>query len=685
MRNFKILPLIILLMLSLVTHGQPVFPINTHAGQVVYTCSGRFTDSSGDFSGLYGPDEDFSVTFCSNDSHASVLEMHFGLFELGAGDYLFVYDGNNASAPLLMQATGSQLRDMRFYSSGGCLHFRFVSSPTLQARGWDATINCLSICETFRVRINPQPGTFLFCPGTQQVTFDAVSSYLPQNTGFNPAQVSYNWQIGAFNFTGPTITHQFQASGAFPVTVTATDATTGCIARNTEIVKIGTIPAFTGTIASVDTVCSDEPFSLKGVASPTLWTGFQIAVSDTSLIPDGSGQQYESFLDFNVFGTGDRILSPLDVNKVCLNLEHAVSGQLRIELECPAGNRMMLKDFGEGIANLGEPVIWDPTLPGRGYTYCFVNSAEFGTMNLTTPRFHAYTDRAGNYYFNAPFLPAGTYTPDDFFNTLINCPLNGRWTLRVRDSTPGDNGFIFGWTLHFREAFYPDSLYFSPQIVRQRWFRGAQQLSGNPATLTVNEAGNHTFRFEVTDNFGCSFDTSLVVNVRRLPLAEILSELELPVCQGDSTLLTVVPIGQVHPQWLYQWYRGANPIPDAINQTFMATLPGIYSVRITDTDTGCVNFVEITVTDQNCDLTIPTVFTPNNDGINDKFEILNLEHYSAQIVIFNRWGRRIFEHSEYFNNWWDGANAPDGTYFYVLTYSRGGITRSAEGVITIIR
>jgi len=685
MRNLKILPFLVVFLLGIKAYALPVYPINSFAGQVVATCSGRFTDSSGDFGGLYGPNEDFSVTFCSNNPLASVLEMHFRLFELGAGDWLYVYDGANASAPLLMQATGTQLQDTRFYASGGCLHFRFVSSPTQQGRGWDASISCMSLCESFRVNITPQTGTFLLCPGTQQVTFDAHAGFLPQHIGFNPAQVSYQWRIGTSQYTGARITLPFQASGAFPITVSATDASTGCTASRTEIVKIGTIPDFFGTLATVDTVCAGEPFSLRGVANPTLWTGFPIEVRDTVLIPDGTGQQYESFLDFDVFRVGDRILSPLDVKKVCINIEHAVSGQLRMELECPSGNRMVLKDFGQGIANLGEPVIWDPAMPGRGYTYCFVNGAAFGTMNTTAPRFHAYTDRAGNYYFNAPFLPAGTYTPDDSFNSLINCPLNGRWTLRVRDNTTGDNGFVFGWTLHFQEAFYPDSLYFAPQIVQHRWFRGTQQLTGNPANVTVNEPGNHIFRFEATDNFGCRFDTTLVVNVRRLPLAEILSELELPLCRGDSTLLTVQPIGQVHPQWSYQWLRNNNPIPNAVNSTFMATTPGEYSVRVTDMETSCLNFFDISVTDQNCDLTIPTVFTPNNDGINDVFEILNLEHYQSQIVIFNRWGRRVFEHTDYFNNWWDGANAPDGTYFYVLTYTRGETTRSAEGVITIIR
>jgi gliding motility-associated-like protein len=75
-------------------------------------------------------------------------------------------------------------------------------------------------------------------------------------------------------------------------------------------------------------------------------------------------------------------------------------------------------------------------------------------------------------------------------------------------------------------------------------------------------------------------------------------------------------------------------------------------------------------------LFIPEVFTPNYDGLNDFFIIEGLEMYPENIlVIFNRWGNKVFEESPY-NNDWDGTNhfgispggdkLPEGTYFYIL-------------------
>ena len=67
---------------------------------------------------------------------------------------------------------------------------------------------------------------------------------------------------------------------------------------------------------------------------------------------------------------------------------------------------------------------------------------------------------------------------------------------------------------------------------------------------------------------------------------------------------------------------------------------------------------------------IPNVFTPNNDGINDFFEIKNLPE-NASTQIFNRWGIKVFETTKS-DIFWDGRTTSgiesvDGTYFYIIT------------------
>jgi len=68
---------------------------------------------------------------------------------------------------------------------------------------------------------------------------------------------------------------------------------------------------------------------------------------------------------------------------------------------------------------------------------------------------------------------------------------------------------------------------------------------------------------------------------------------------------------------------------------------------------------------------IPNVFTPNNDASNNLFVIKALNYKSIRIIIFDRWGLKMFESTD-FNTHWNGkknnsgADCPDGTYFYIL-------------------
>ncbi len=543
------------------------------------------------------------------------------------------------------------------------------------------------VCGSFQVEIIPTSGSFDFCPGTVGAeSFTAEAGYSDEGVSYNPQNFTYAWLIDGSAYSGRQVSHTFSGSGAYSIRLVVHDPGNACSATVYEVVRVGTVPTFGGTMATVENACATAPFTLVGMAHPTTWTGFPTSVTETRRIPDGTGEVYQSGLAFDVFERGQQIASAMDIDRICVNLEHVDFGQLKIDLECPDGTSITLKDFGLGGANLGEPVVWEEFTPGRGYEYCFSPEPEFGRMDETAYRFHAYTDNAGNYYFNSPYLPAGTYTPDETLVNLTGCSLNGEWTLTVRDNTPGESGHIFGWSLFFDEAFYPDSLIFTPEIVSGTWHGPNGPLTGNPANASIDEPGEYPFRFEALDDLGCVHDTTIFVTVLPLPRAEILSELDLPVCEGDSTLLTVVPVSGSNFDWIYQWQFGGQDIPGQDRDTITAKEVGMYSVVVTDTLTGCLDVFNQDFSYQNCDLVIPNVFTPNGDGINDLFEILNLEHYPmAQIVIYNRWGNKVFEHSDYYNNWWDGQNHPDGVYYYVIRYTRLGETKYAEGAVTIIR
>ncbi len=704
--------LFFLLLLPLVgySYGQIFFPIDIHDGQTIETCSGFFVDSSGgDSLDYYQPGENYQLSFVSNDPERPFLKFSFDFFALAPGDTLFVYDGVVREAKPFVE---DELSGRTIYASTTTLTFHFISHDpdddngnddndnganndvSNERLGWRAEITCISQCDLFVVEIEAING-LMNCPDAGGTfAFRAQAEYITNQFDSDPDSFVYSWVIGDTTFEGQQIEYDgFNTPGAYSVYVTATDPATSCEATTYVVFMVGTVPDFNGTHLSADTVCAEEQFTLHGIANPTLWTGFQTAVVEDDPVFLNSDHPYASSLTFDVFE--DILVTEVeDIDRVCVTIEHAEYRDVEFFLRSPDGVLLELKSLGgaEGpeveYINLGEPVLEIDDVPGTGYEYCFAPEAWYGTMFDTSPQIHEYQDNAGNYYAFAYFMPVdGTYTPDEPFSELIGSPLNGTWELMIEhDQDKQTSGHVFGWRLMFNEKFYPDSLIFMPEIVEEKWFKNGTEITGNPATTSIEQPGDHEFLFQATDNFGCTYDTLLTIHVLTLPEIEIISELEIPICEGDSTLLTIFPVNNDGDHYLYQWQVNGVDIPESTYDTLMVKEPALYTVVVTDTITGCVAFFDLDVTDQNCDLTIPNVFTPNGDGINDEFEILNLEHYpNAQIVIFNRYGKRVFEHHDYYNNWWDGGNAPDGTYFYVLQYARMGKMRYAEGSVTIIR
>lgn len=92
---------------------------------------------------------------------------------------------------------------------------------------------------------------------------------------------------------------------------------------------------------------------------------------------------------------------------------------------------------------------------------------------------------------------------------------------------------------------------------------------------------------------------------------------------------------------------------------------------------------------------IPTAFTPNNDGLNDRFEFDILGATNIDIVIFNRWGSKVYSNSSQENkitghSGWDGnvngKLAPYDTYVYQMkvTYWDESIT-DFTGTVTLMK
>lgn len=85
------------------------------------------------------------------------------------------------------------------------------------------------------------------------------------------------------------------------------------------------------------------------------------------------------------------------------------------------------------------------------------------------------------------------------------------------------------------------------------------------------------------------------------------------------------------------------------------------------------------------EIKIPNMMSPNGDGINDYFKIINLENYPDNtLTILDRRGKVVMSCSNYQNDW--GAyELPNGVYLYRLTVKHLSIVKKFDGTITIIR
>jgi gliding motility-associated-like protein len=190
-------------------------------------------------------------------------------------------------------------------------------------------------------------------------------------------------------------------------------------------------------------------------------------------------------------------------------------------------------------------------------------------------------------------------------------------------------------------------------------------------------AGN--YGLELTDANGCVYTAAKEV----LSYSEIKTDYEVipPSCKdiNDGSVL-LNPIGGAG-EYSYNWSDGQQ------TQNAHNLEPGIHSVTITD-ENNCEESFEFDIP-YNYDecLSIPTVFTPNNDGKNDTWYITGMEAYSnASVQVFNKWGKLLFELNGLYQPWdgtYKGNALPAETYYYIINLNNGD--EPYTGTITILR
>jgi gliding motility-associated-like protein len=152
-------------------------------------------------------------------------------------------------------------------------------------------------------------------------------------------------------------------------------------------------------------------------------------------------------------------------------------------------------------------------------------------------------------------------------------------------------------------------------------------------------------------------------------------------------------IGAVNYFWNFGDNAGITGRSFDTNYVYSDT--GTYRIRlIAESNFGCKDtawkFVRVS---DSLSIYIPNIFTPNEDGTNDTWEVTLIGVSDYSVMIFNRWGEKLFE-QDYssgtnvvrWNGRYRGSDVADGVYFFILNYTVRGVGRNERaGPIHIVR
>jgi gliding motility-associated-like protein len=225
---------------------------------------------------------------------------------------------------------------------------------------------------------------------------------------------------------------------------------------------------------------------------------------------------------------------------------------------------------------------------------------------------------------------------------------------------------------------------------------GAQHFSGPGVTGDVFDpmvAGVGSFVikcvYTATDVSACADSITRSITIKPIP-TQVSAGPDVGILSGNSTTLRATATGN---NLRYAW-SPAIGLSDTTILNPVVTLKDdnvTYKLTVTIVDAvpnGTECFVQDSVKVTVLKVPeIPTAFTPNGDGINDIWEIKNLQPYDgATVNVFNRYGQKVYSSIGYnvpWNGQLNGGNLPIGVYYYIIDPKHG--RKQVNGYVHIIR
>ncbi|MBX7226201.1 MAG: PKD domain-containing protein [Chitinophagales bacterium] len=212
----------------------------------------------------------------------------------------------------------------------------------------------------------------------------------------------------------------------------------------------------------------------------------------------------------------------------------------------------------------------------------------------------------------------------------------------------------------------------------------------NPKDSSVIVYPATTTTYEVTiDNGGTCIPQKYPVSITVLPSPQVTAQTSQTVLPG-----TIVEMQAIAPTAIsYLWEPPTN-VECVTCPTTKTTIENdiTYTVTVKDENLCEGQASLIYLVGEVCDqskLFIPTAFTPNNDGENDVFRVKSEPQQSTKLLVFDRWGNKVFESDDILLGWNGMHNnqpAPADAYSYIFSGNcPDGTPFFYKGNVTLLR
>ncbi len=204
----------------------------------------------------------------------------------------------------------------------------------------------------------------------------------------------------------------------------------------------------------------------------------------------------------------------------------------------------------------------------------------------------------------------------------------------------------------------------------------------NPVVYAYHSTG--TFVITSTVAFRICPDLTVSRTVTILPQPSISLGPDTAICGGSETieLIDRDNARDVNATWL--WNTGET------TYSILVSSPGDYYSTVSIGNCRASDTVHVT---EDCYMSMPNIFTPNGDGVNDYFyprSLLSSGLTAFKMDIYNRWGQLIFSTNSVDGRGWDGkfngVEQPEEVYVVIIDATfRDGKKEHHQGNITLLR